>query len=652
MARSHPNSDQLSDAEIKAITDRLKKGQFLDDQYKSRLFRPAKEYELVYQAKASKGAILAETMAVPLQTLKQYGQPEGDWINKLVLGDNLQILKTLLEMKERGELKNADGTDGIRLCYIDPPFATKKEFAGQRGERAYTDKVAGAEFIEFLRKRLIFIRELLADDGTLYVHLDPKKGHYVKVILDEVFGESFYRNEIIWWYYNKMQGNIKKFPANHDCIYVYSKQADPLFTELYEEREELSRMLARAWDGDKGKLVNVRGDDGKVLYIERDDKRVDDVWRISMLQPADKTEKVGYPTQKPKALLSLIIEASSKPGDLVLDCFAGSGTTPVVAEEHGRRWIAVDCGKFAIYMTQARLFSNKIGRGKKAKVMKPSPFELVTAGLYDNDLIEGLSFEDFKSFALQLFGCSDAPFEIDQVRMAGTRKGAPVHLFPFNEVDAVMGRDYIESLHERIGGLVSGSVFVIAPLYACDPTMFGDHIELAQGKQKVSYFILRIPYSVIEALHERGFEMLEQPASEDDVNAGIDGYGFDFMELPEVHVKYSHDGSSLTIEIEKFMRGGLDPDEFAELEDAGRGDLAMVMVDNDEHDGVFTISEYFFGAALKKAGWSFTLDTTKCGEQLLLIYLDTHGNELREVIPREGRQPPKPKRKRAPKATA
>jgi len=253
------SSGQLTAEELKAISERLAAGEYLDEQLLPRLFRRPREAELTYAAKASRGEILAETMGVPLQAVKRFGAPEENgWTNKLIFGDNLQVLKTLLEMKRRGELENSDGKHGIKLCYIDPPFATRRDFAGDQGQPAYSDKVEGAEFIEFLRKRLIFIHELLTDDGTLYVHLDPKKGHYVKVVLDEVFSGHF-RNEIIWWYYNKLQGNVNRLPANHDCIYVYGKTTTPVFNTLSEEREELSRLIQRVWNPKTKKLVNAKG---------------------------------------------------------------------------------------------------------------------------------------------------------------------------------------------------------------------------------------------------------------------------------------------------------------------------------------------------------------------------------------------------------
>ena len=127
-------------------------------------------------------------MAVPLQPIRTFGGNGDGWHNMLIFGDNLQAMKTLLRMKEQGQLVNADGSRGVRLVYIDPPFATRQEFAGSQEEKAYQDKVTGARFLEFLRQRLVFLRDLLADDGSIYIHLDWKKVHYIKVLSDEIFG--------------------------------------------------------------------------------------------------------------------------------------------------------------------------------------------------------------------------------------------------------------------------------------------------------------------------------------------------------------------------------------------------------------------------------------------------------------------------------
>lgn len=684
-AAKHPDkAPHLSEAEIAAIAERLRKGEYLDDHYKDQVFRQAKEYELTYAGKESLGNILADTMGVPLQTLRRFGDPTDMWSSRLVFGDNLQVLKTLFEMKERGELMNADGTPGIRLCYIDPPFATRQEFRGKQKEMAYADKIIGAQFLEFLRKRLVLIRELLADDGSLYVHLDARKAHYVKVLLDEIFGERSFRNEIIWKR-TTAHSSARRFGPVHETLLYYARSSnaqwyaqvgphsEKYLATKYRHEDERGRYRlsditgAGATKGESGQIwrgfdVAARGrhwmhkpseldrlDAERLVYWPPDGgfpaykrylnegsgRSLQDVWDdISPINSMAK-ERIGYPTQKPEALIERIINASSKPGDLVLDCFAGSGTTAVVADRLDRRWIVVDSGKLAIYMTQHRLLS----AGSKG-------FDLCTAGLYDNDLLERLPFREFQSFCLELFGCRPRKHTISDVTMAGLRKGAPVHFFPYKQTDAVMGREYLASLHERIGGKVSGSVCVIAPVSACDPGLFEDIVQLG----KVSYFILRVPYSVIEALHDRGFEHIEQPASEEDVNNPLDAYGFDFIELPEVTARRETNGETFKLHIDSFMRGGLDPDDFEKLPDAGRGDLAMVMVDAKYDGALFQISHWRFADELRASAWTLEVPLSDCGERLMVVFVDRHGNEAGEVI--VPRAKAKPKLTRAGKGVA
>ncbi|MBI5753452.1 MAG: site-specific DNA-methyltransferase, partial [Hydrogenophilales bacterium] len=173
-------NDELRQRVIQA----LQRGEDLPNEWARELFPPEKrEYELVYHGKEREEDIIAGTMAVPLQAERTFGKNGVDWHNMLIFGDNLQVMKTLLEQKKAGKLCNADGTPGIRLVYIDPPFATKQEFRGSQDQKAYQDKVVGAQFVEFLRKRLVIIRNLLADNGAIFLHLDTKKSHYAKVVL-------------------------------------------------------------------------------------------------------------------------------------------------------------------------------------------------------------------------------------------------------------------------------------------------------------------------------------------------------------------------------------------------------------------------------------------------------------------------------------
>jgi site-specific DNA-methyltransferase (adenine-specific)/adenine-specific DNA-methyltransferase len=172
----------LSKKQKEEIIKKIQEGKPISDEYRFLIpFETEKEYELTYAGKERKEDVLADTLSVPFQPIKKFGKAkENEWRNMLIFGDNLQILKHLLKLKEQGKLRNPDGRNGIKLIYIDPPFASEQEFKGSQDQKAYQDKIAGADFLEFLRKRLIFLKELLTDDGGIYVHLDWRKSHYVR----------------------------------------------------------------------------------------------------------------------------------------------------------------------------------------------------------------------------------------------------------------------------------------------------------------------------------------------------------------------------------------------------------------------------------------------------------------------------------------
>lgn len=688
----------LSAKEIESIADRLNSGQYLPEYLRSRLFQTQQEAELGYAAKVPRSRVLSETMAVPLQTMKRFGEPADGWTNKLIFGDNLQVLKELLEMKARGELVNADGSHGVRLCYIDPPFATKREFQGSKGQAAYRDKVEGATFVEFLRKRLVLIYELLADDGSLYLHLDTKKVHYLKVVLDEIFRGDNFIGEIVWKRVAG-HGDAKRWSPVHEAILCYTKTASfvwnapkvPLTEEYtgskYVHDDGDGRGLYRLdnltspnprpnmtyeWQGfeppPKGwrysrSTMDALDADGRIhkpndkskrpqlrRYLEESEGRaVDDVWTDIPPVNSQAIERLGYPTQKPLALLERIIDSSSNPGDLVLDGFVGSGTTAMAAEQLGRRWIGIDSGKLAIYTTQGRLLKDA-GQGEGAPTLATAAaFDVCSAGLYDNTLLEQLQPDEYKAFALELFGCRPDEQVINGIEMAGKRSSDPVHVFPYTDTDADMGRDYIASLEARLRELHSGPCYVIAPASRCDPGLFEDVIDVGS----ITFFILRIPYSVIEALHQRRFEKLRQPTGAKAINDPIDAFGFDFVRVPEVAASYKMAPNLLVAEVRSFFRGNLDPDDRDLAENAGRDDLAMVMLDRDWDGEVFQISDYWFGEALEKSAWKFSMPLAECGESVLVIYIDTHGNERREAIDLDAlREKSAPKKKSKPKSAA
>ena len=270
----------------------------------------------------------------------------------------------------------------VDLVYIDPPFASGADYAKkvymrrnplvakaiQEAEqeleddemKAFEEKMYGdiwdkEKYLNWMYENLMAIRSVMSENASIYVHLDYHIGHYVKILLDEIFGEDNFRNEIIWHYYNKMQGNINRFASNHDTIFVYSKFSEYIFNPIKEKRDKKTNQIKRVWDKTSKKLVNAKDDSGKVIYMESDTKTIDDVWRLSMLQPADKEEPVGYATQKPEALLERIINASSNEGMIVADFFGGSGVTAAVANKLGRKFIHTDININSIQTARDRL---------------------------------------------------------------------------------------------------------------------------------------------------------------------------------------------------------------------------------------------------------------------------------------------------------
>ncbi|MFA5158540.1 MAG: site-specific DNA-methyltransferase [Patescibacteria group bacterium] len=300
-----------------------------------------REYELAYNGKETEEQVLADTMAVPFQEVSTFGQNGVDWHNKLIFGDNLQAMKTLLQMKEDGKLVNSDGTPGIRLIYIDPPFSTRRDFKGSQDQKAYQDKIAGAEFLEFLRQRLVLMRDLLSDGGSIYVHLDWKKMHYIKVLMDEIFGENNFLNNVVWCYktrtFSKNYWNRK-----HDDILVYKKGSAPhIFNwdekgvledyaeatiEKYRLKDEYGyyRLCGRGIAGSpikSAKDVDQKWEKTHPELVVRnylgEGFAPHDYWNIEIVNQSA-LERIDYPTQKPEALLEKIIKASSNKGDLYL----------------------------------------------------------------------------------------------------------------------------------------------------------------------------------------------------------------------------------------------------------------------------------------------------------------------------------------------
>ncbi|MFX0083734.1 MAG: site-specific DNA-methyltransferase [Candidatus Hodarchaeota archaeon] len=313
---------------------------------------------------------------------KDFGiKSEEKWQNLLFWGENREIINSLLDTFE----------NKISLIYIDPPFATGGDFnlkiqIGQDGkyidDLAYKDKWKEGldSYLTFLQERLVDMKRLLTYNGSIYVHLDWHISHYVKVILDEIFGIDNFRNEIVWAYPAASVKTRRFFIRSYDTLLFYSKSEDYVFNDDPNIYMEYSNRVKNALKKDEQGTFYYRGGshNGKKLsrkvYVEQEGIFPRDVWNDIPYIRANTTEYQGFSTQKPERLLKRIILASTNEKDIVADFFCGSGTTLVVAEKLGRRWIGCDVNKNAIHMSRKRILdissSNDILNWKK-KYNKP-----------------------------------------------------------------------------------------------------------------------------------------------------------------------------------------------------------------------------------------------------------------------------------------
>jgi len=294
-----------------------------------------------------------------------------DQVNRLIYGDNLLAMAALLA----GDETTPSLRGKIDLIYIDPPFDSKADYRTKitlpgttidqkptvMEQFAYSDTWADgtASYLAMITPRLVLMRELLSDNGSIYVHLDWHVGHYVKLVLDNIFGRERYLNEVIWHYTNAGGRSGSSYAKKHDSIHVFTKANTYYFDwkAAGEKRVQTDEAFGSFFSTDEdGRMYQEVRTKKKVYRYYLDEPKIpDDVWQVQKMGQHDKTERTGYATQKPEALLERIVSVSCPIGGLVADFFVGSGTTAAVAERLGRRWIVADLGKPGTMITRKRL---------------------------------------------------------------------------------------------------------------------------------------------------------------------------------------------------------------------------------------------------------------------------------------------------------
>lgn len=630
----------LSNAERNYIISLLEKNENLPEDFKYKLFPVQhKEYELAYAGKMRKEDLLANedgSFPVPLQIEKVYNEHPtfmDGWRNMIVFGDNLQFLKTIYENKDpviRGNVKRK-----IKLVYIDPPFATTDDFQSREGAKAYTDKKKGAEFIEYIRKRLYLLREILADDGSIFVHLDWKKSHYIKVVLDEVFGEENFINEIIWHYPDNFQGNVKGFANNHNVIFWYSKSKTYIANKVLIPLGKPTKRDKRIWSSEEKKLVSARDVEGKLIYERFTEKKADDVWDIGQSSTTKKSssEFIDYPTQKPEELLKRIILAASNEGDIVLDCFAGSGTTAAVAEKLNRKWIVCDIGKLSHFTVQKRILQISSSKSLSAKSGKykinARSFMTCSLGSYDLKTALELEWGKYKAFVAELFDIELGNCKIGGYTFDGKKGGYPVKIFDYNEfseanVDEIFIADIDNHINSKLNG---GRIYIIAPSIRVD--FITDYQEIGE----IRYYFLKIPYQMIKELHQKPFQKFRQPQSKNNVNSLDESIGFSFNRTPSVESRLQISENNIQIILHAFA--SKEPNagrSTAEKQMEGFDLLSAVFIDRAYNGNAFEMTDYYFLDDIPEINGEriVTLKRPAKPGKIMVVYTDIFGNDLTE----------------------
>jgi len=318
-----------------------------------------------------------------------------------------------------------------------------------------------------------------------------------------------------------------------------------------------------------------------------------------------------------------------------MDAFVGSGTTCAVAEKMNRRWIGIDCGKLALYTIQKRMLNLRREIGNKGPKLKPKPFTLHNAGLYDFSTLRELPWQDWRFFALQLFQCRDERHRINGIDFDGYRQGASVMVFNHLKAkhkNARITEDTIQEIHEAVGSRVGRKVFIIAPALTFDFQQ--DYVDF----DKVRYYALRIPYSIIHELHRREFTALKQPSDEMAVNDTVEAVGFDFIRTPELKIKAGSEkpeGELFergVIKIETFKSDAVIREPFRKKGNLETLSMVMLDFDYDEEAKVFDLDEVHYADAIEKAGWKVHFPMDQLGKKMMVVFLDIYGNEARVLI--------------------
>lgn len=469
--------------------------------------------ELVLPSKDVSGLFKGSTPQIPNAFTMAGGN--GEWMNRLVYGDNLLAMQALLAGDAQTGLPSLRGK--VDLIYIDPPFDSKADYRTKISlpgtdiqqkptvieQFAYADtwEEGTISYLKMMYPRLVLMKELLSESGSLYVHIDWHVGHYVKLLLDEIFGKDSLLNEIMWCYSIGGKGT-RFFGRKHDVIFLYSKSSHYIFNGkdqlVATERKENSHMRLKVDEDGREYQEKTDKKSGKVYRYYVDEGKIpNDYWTdIEQLNRED-AERVGYATQKPERLLERIIAASSNKDSLVCDFFGGSGTTAAVAERLGRRWITCDIGKPASLVMRKRFIDQEV-----------KPFLYQSIGDYQKEAFRNNKrykhVGDLSQVVLGLYGA--LPFTPEQTndRNFGYIKGTRTLVMvdsPNRLTTAATIRKAVEAKASLLGGDWE-KVVVLGWNFAFDIS------QAIQKYESSKVEVLVIPPDLLDKLAKKGYKKL------------------------------------------------------------------------------------------------------------------------------------------------
>ena len=486
-----------------------------------------------------------------------------EWMNRLIYGDNLLATQALLAGDEATGLPSLRGK--VDLIYIDPPFDSKADYRTKINlpgidieqkptvieQFAYSDtwQDGTVSYLRMLYPRLVLMRELLSDKGSIYVHIDWHVGHYVKMMMDNIFGKENIVNEIVWCYTGPTNQK-RNFPRKHDLILFYRKSECWVFNDEnirvpFKKSNKLSGKTSLA-----GKKA-----DNILEEIDAKGKIPEDWWQDIADLGKVHGEGVGYDTQKPEALLERIIKASSNEGDLVCDFFGGSGTTAAVAERLGRQWITTDIGKPAILVMRKRFIDQEV-----------KPFLYQCIGDYQKEAFSGNKqyrrVGDLSQIVMQLYGA--IPFSAEQLndRNWGYVKSSRTLVY-VDSPNKMTGAATIRRAKEAKGSLLGGGwskVVVLAWNFAFD-------ISAAIQQYKEDVEVLVIPPDLLDKLSKKGYDKLICEGS-------VRFSTLQYLMIRPITVKPYNDQEEITVRLDNYVL--LSPDNIP-LDDKDKPKLQQIM---------------------------------------------------------------------------